>query len=402
MTEQALNDARPAALKITLLAASTLTVMAGITVAPALPLMHDQFRAVAGADLLTRLVLTVPSLFIAIAAPLAGVVVDRLGRRPILIAATVVYVVAGISGLFLESLTAILVGRALLGMAAGAIMTTAITLIGDYFSGEARERMMSLQAAAMALGGGIYLAVGGLFADYGWRAPFAIYFAPLALLPLMVSAVPEPTGETAGAEAEGAETPGVPLRGFVAFIVVLALINMIAYYMVPVQLPFLLRELGTETASLAGLALAVATLVGAVVSSQYARLKARLSHPAVFALGFAVMGLGFALVAAATGYAIVVVAMAVVGIGMGAALPNYSVWVVGRAPLAVRGRVIGGVITAFFLGQFLSPLVAQPIVDRFSIAGAYGVAAVALLVLAAGFIVAVVLQRRPSPEGPAP
>jgi len=402
MTEQALNDARPAALKITLLAASTLTVMAGITVAPALPLMHDQFREVAGADLLTRLVLTVPSLFIAIAAPLAGVVVDRLGRRPILIAATVVYVVAGISGLFFESLTAILAGRALLGMAAGAIMTTAITLIGDYFSGEARERMMGLQAASMALGVVVYLAVGGLFADFGWRAPFAIYFAPLALLPLMVSAVPEPTGETPGAEGGGAETPGAPLRGFVAFIVLLAMKNMIAYYMVPVQLPFLLRELGTETASLAGLALAVATLVGAVVSSQYARLKARLSHPAVFALGFTVMGLGFALVAAATSYGFVIAAMAVVGVGMGAALPNYSVWVVGRAPLAVRGRVIGGVITAFFLGQFLSPLVAQPLVDRFSIAGAYGMAAVALLVLAAGFIVAVVLRRRPSPEGPAP
>ena len=49
---------------------------------------------------------------------------------------------------------------------------------------------------------------------------------------------------------------------------------------------------------------------------------------------------------------------------MGLLMPNSSVWLMDLAPVEMRGRVMGGMTTAVFLGQFISPLVTQPMVTR--------------------------------------
>ena len=110
-------------LKLTLLLTSTLTVMAGATIAPSLPGMEKHFSelGVANAELLVRLVLTFPALFIMIGSPIAGIIIDKFGRKPPLAASVLLYGLAGSSGSYLESLELILVGRALLGLAVAGV-----------------------------------------------------------------------------------------------------------------------------------------------------------------------------------------------------------------------------------------------------------------------------------------
>lgn len=179
--------------KITLLVVSTLTAMSGATIAPSLPVMREHFSNVANADYLVRLVLTAPSLCVAIAAPFAGVMIDQIGRKPLLAVTLLVYGLAGSSGLWLNSLGLILVGRALLGLSVAGIMTTATTLIADYYTGSVRARFLGLQSASMALGGVVFLSVGGFLADMNWRMPFLIYLVAWVLLPLVLLFLPEPS-----------------------------------------------------------------------------------------------------------------------------------------------------------------------------------------------------------------
>lgn len=86
--------------KATLLLIAALTIMSGATIAPSLPAIEAHFAATKNAGLLTRLVLTLPALFIAFCAPFAGGLADRFGRRPLLIGSIVLYGFAGISGLW--------------------------------------------------------------------------------------------------------------------------------------------------------------------------------------------------------------------------------------------------------------------------------------------------------------
>ncbi len=180
------------AVKITILLTSMMTVMAGATIAPSLPEMTRAFPQNSNAEAMVKLVLTIPGLFIAITAPLSGWVIDRYGRIPLLLIMLLVYGVAGTSGLYLDTLLEILVGRAFLGIAVGGIMTTSVALIGDYFDGSERQKFLGIQSGVMAIAGAIFITGGGLLADVGWRYPFLIYAMAFAVFPLVIIFLIEP------------------------------------------------------------------------------------------------------------------------------------------------------------------------------------------------------------------
>ena len=76
----------------------------------------------------------------------------------------------------------------------------------------------------------------------------------------------------------------------------------------------------------------------------------------------------------------------VCGLGLGLLFPNLSLWLFNTAPLEFRGRLIGGMSSAIFMGQFLSPLAIEPLTPRFSIQECFAFAGIISLLLAAFFI----------------
>lgn len=383
--------------KITLLLVSTLTAMSNATIAPSLPVMREHFIDVANADYLVRLVLTAPSLFVAIGAPFAGFIIDQLGRKPLLAITLVIYGVAGSSGLWLNSLGPILLGRALLGLSVAGIMTTALTLIADYYTGLALTQFLGWQSAFTALGGFVFLSVGGFLGDISWRLPFAIYLVAWLFLPLVLRFLPEPSRNSSQPSRQQssipAESTSLPM-GLVVFTYGIALIAQAAFYMIPVQLPFYLQALTNASASQSGLAIASATLFIAVSSILYQRIKARLTFISIYETGFLSMGVGYGLISLANGYGIVLLGLAIAGFGLGLLIPNMNLCLTSISPTVLRGRTLGGLTTCFFLGQFISPLLSQPLSQLVGLSLAYRLAGVLLVLLA--LVTLVVMSRHKS------
>ena len=217
-------------IKVAILLISSLTVMSGATIAPSLPQIAKVFGDVPNAEFLSKLILTMPALFVAISAPLAGRFIDKYGRLKLLFVSIVFYAFAGASGFFLNDLYHILIGRAALGVFVGAIMTIATTLIGDYFEGQDRQRFIGIQGAFMALGGVVFVGSGGLLADVSWRAPFLIYFSALIFLPIIMSILKEPKRAVATEEKEGSGYPPMMIGVFAtAFIITFLAIFEVLY-----------------------------------------------------------------------------------------------------------------------------------------------------------------------------
>jgi MFS family permease len=86
------------------------------------------------------------------------------------------------------------------------------------------------------------------------------------------------------------------------------------------------------------------------------------------------MGLGSVIIALSTGYNGTLLGLLVSGIGLGLIVPNLNVWLVTIVPAAIRGRAVGGLTTAIFLGQFISPILMQPVASRAGLASAFAVA----------------------------
>lgn len=385
-----MNQPNPNSLivKMTLLLTSTLTVMAGATIAPSLPAMRSHFVGVENVDYWVRLVLTIPALFIVIASPLAGWTIDRFGRKPLLAASVLLYALAGSSGFILNSLDSILLGRVLLGIAVGGIMTSVTTLIADYYIGAARAYYMGLQAAFMGFGGVIFLSVGGWLADLNWHAPFLIYLFALVLVPSIVLSLYEPRRSFASVSDSVSETvqpTPTPIK-LLALIYGIAIVTQIIFYLIPVQLPFYLEALSKATASQSGLAIAFATLFSAFASIGYGRIKRRLDFINIFVLVFGLLGTGYLIIGFVKSYTLVLIGLAVCGLGLGLLMPNLTVWVSTAVSEQLRGRALGGLTTFFFLGQFLSPVFSQPVSQIIGLGNTYSFAGGLLLLLAVVFV----------------
>lgn len=385
---------RHAGRNTTLLLISSLTIMSGATIAPSLPAIEAHFAGSANVEILTRLVLTLPALFIMICAPFAGGLADRFGRRPLLIAAALLYGLSGMSGIVTDSLTGLLTGRALLGVAVAGIMTTATALVGDYFRGAARDRFMGYQSAFVGFGGLIFLTGGGLLAETHWRAPFAVYGLSLLLIPAVVAFVNEPVRARPSTTAASRPGSGTLWLAVIA-VYAAAVINSVAFYLLPTQLPFHLNAMGIGSPAVAGLAIGVGNLVGAVVALSYDRLRAKLRLTGVFGLAFGLTAVGYVLLGLADTLAHVLAAAGVVGLGLGMMMPNIAAAAMAAAAPDMRGRIAGGMTASVFAGQFISPFASQPMISAFGFANTYiyAGAGVGVIAMLAGAI-AVIYARR--------
>lgn len=374
--------------RITLLGASTLTVMAGATIAPSLPAIARVFHEAPRADARVPLVLTMPALAIMLTATGAGYVLDRFGRKRLLIASLALYAIAGAAGLWITSIDSLLLSRALLGLGVAGIMSSATTLVADYFTGPGRQAFMGAQGAAMAGGGIVFPLLGGALAEHHWRGPFAVYLAALLLLPGAWLCIHEPAhAQSLHRRATDADHEPVPWS-LVVLICAAATVGMTVFYLIPVHLPFRLATLFGDAPSRTGAAIAVLSACGATASLQYRRVRRYMNCASVCAVLFTAIGAGLIVLAHATHVATVMFAMVLCGFGISPLMPNLNVWLTDRTPARVRGRVIGVLTACVYLGQFVSPLAARPITVRHGLAGvrgAFGLAGIAALVVAAAF-----------------
>ncbi|MEU9269967.1 MFS transporter [Streptomyces sp. NPDC048251] len=376
-------------LRLTLLmAGSCLPILGAVLIAPVLPRMRDHFAGTPGVEALVPMALTIPALSLALLAPFAGIVVDRLGRKRLLVIATALYAVVGTSPLWLDSLGAIVAGRALVGVVEAAIMTCCTTLIGDYYSGRQRDRYLAMQTMCASISATAFFVLGGAAGSAGWRTPFWAYAVSLLLAPAMAAFLPRPrpTGNTTAPSpvAPTAPSPAVlpeparrpfpwrPLAGTCA----LTVFGAVLFYTVQVEMAFLLDDMGVTDPGMIGLAIAassLATVLGAVVFTRLGR-----TPDAWLPVVFALCALGFAVIWLAPGPVVLTVGAMINCFGGGIMLPSLLTLALSKLDYADRGRGTGLWTGSFFIGQFICPLVVLALTSAVgSLTGALGVLALA-------------------------
>jgi MFS family permease len=389
---------------IAVLLMASMTIMANATIAPSLPGLREHFADRPGIETLSGLLLTLPSLAILLTAGLAGWLADRFDRQVMLLVSGTLYALGGTSGLWAGSLEMMLAGRAVLGVGVAGTMTLAMTWGADLWQGPARAKFLGQQGAAMSAGGIVVMLLGGALAGMHWRGAFAVY---LIVLPVMIVGliVLAPFARRIRGEqraAARAEVTGpaaaFPWRAY-AFVGPLSFLFMATFYIVPTRLPFHMADLGLHNPAIVGMIMATMTLAAIPGSLLYGRIRRHLSAMSVFALSYAGMGLGMLIISQATGPLGILAGTLVCGAGMGPSMPNYTTYFMSVVPPAVRGRASGLLTTAFFAGQFASPLVSAPLVAWVGLAGAFEAVALILGLVAAALLALALREGRAQVAG---
>lgn len=120
--------------------------------------------------------------------PIYGKLGDQLGRKPLYLFAILIFLVGSVVGALAQSMTWMIVARAIQGIGGGGLMVLSQAIIADVVPARQRGKYMGLMGAVFGLSSVLGPLLGGFFTDGpGWR--WALWFnVPLALLAATISA----------------------------------------------------------------------------------------------------------------------------------------------------------------------------------------------------------------------
>lgn len=331
-----------------LVAVACLAPIGSTLFAPVLPHMIDHFSTVPRAGLLAPVALVTPALFVALLAPVAGIITDRAGRRRVLAIVLAIYATAGLAPFWIDNLYGIIFTRAIVGIAEAGIMTASTALICDYFTGERRAHWLSVQFGSTSVVAAACFGLAGFLGGYNWRAPFLLYGATALFIPLVLSVIFEPhRGDARIPEAEESPKRFWNLRFIVCL--GLTLVCGMLFYVTPVHISLVLSERGFTDAAMLGLASAIGSL-GVVARATLFRLLSRRSIGALLAGAMAAQAVGYAVLYTQPSLAGGIAGMFVNNLGCGISLPLVLAFTLCNIPEDYRGRASGTWTSMFFIG----------------------------------------------------
>jgi MFS transporter, DHA1 family, inner membrane transport protein len=367
------------------LAGATLALLVGIfavgsealVISPLLAdIAHDLNVGIDGAGLSVSMY----GLAVALMAPMAGLLAERISRRGTLLLGLVVFAAGGVMCAAAPTLGVLVGGRAVCGIGTGMFLPAAYAWVGDEVPYEDRARVMGRVVFGWALALVAGVPVGGFIGEVaGWREALVVMaflavaaaIAAARLLPRRTGAVPRVAGRSPGAGIGTAlQVPGVRV------LLLVNLLGMFAFYGVYTYLGSFIREeldVGSGVAGaiilLYGLGVAVISLNGRFLD-RFGKARALL---VALALNAAIMvslpWLGELPLALA-------VVIALLGVTQGGFLTAMAT-VTTEASEVSRGTVVALMSSTTYIGVTLGAAIMGPIFDGpgFGLVGAISAAA---------------------------
>ncbi|WP_294075861.1 MFS transporter [Sphingomonas sp.] len=346
---------------MTVVIAAFLPILAIISLFPAVPAMIDHFSSDPAAQWKVPSMVTAPGLTIAIISLFAGMLVDRFGRRKLLLVATFFYGIFGVAPFFLESLNAVYGSRLLLGLSEAAILTTLNTLIADYWDERGRRTWLTVQGMAGPALSSVVLFFAGTLVEWRWNAIFLIYLVAFPIFVAMWRWMFEPKSDATARRMLGIGEEGITASGFpwpVMFgIGAVTLFSSFLYYVFIINGGLVWKELGVSNPEQIGQITALPSLfilAGAILFWLLGRWG--VGSRGMIVTFLAILGAGLTIIGLAQDWRGMILGMTIQQTGAGMAIPVLIAWASKLLPFDHRGKGMGVWTACFFFGQFSSPL----------------------------------------------
>lgn len=334
---------------ITLLVGSMLILMGGAAVAPALPQISLAFPEYDG--IWITMIITLPSLAIAVTGFAVGMMADRFGKVRTLCVSLAVFAAAGMSGYVIDDLPLLLVSRFFVGVGIAGLTSCITALLSEYYHGTARVKVLSYQSAAMGIGVLVLETGGGALAGYGWHSPFLIYGLGFVILALVIVSLrePKPMELSAARPADGRTGD----RSVILYCYVGIFCTMLFSFTLPTRLPTYMAEVLGEASLMSGIVLGIHGTVQACVTLMHRRIADHVDRFAIIPLGLCLIAVSLAMFTLPAGLAVTIVNACIMGVGIGLISPTVVNLLAEQVTSDTSGKVMGGYSTLLNLGQFI-------------------------------------------------
>ena len=343
---------------------------------PVLPLYAEDFGA---SPAMAAAVIAVFSAAQMVAAPLWGRLSDRIGRKPVLIAAlvgsSIGSLVTGLAGV----LWVLFLGRVLDG-ASGSSYAVGQAAVADLAEPEDRPRLLGLLAAAFGVGFVAGPLVGSIAALGSRELPFFVA-AALAAGNAVVALVRLPSGRPAPAVLVpkpgrlalwGAAGPAVRRLAVLSLVAMVGFAGFEATFAMLVEHRF--PDVGDPTVY--GLFALIGLLMVLVQTRIVGPVNARLGTRSALRTALSLVAAGMVVLGMGGGWVGLAIALVLLVVGQGVFGPTLSNATVETVGVDGRGSALGLQQSAGAFGRILGPLLAGVLFGRVAVGAPYLVAAV--------------------------
>lgn len=289
--------------------------------------------------------------------PAMGMLADRVGRKPVLVAGLLVFGVGGGAIALVADYAVVLALRVVQGIGYAAIIPVGVTMLGDLYEASREATAQGLRIVSIQVVGLVSPPLAGLLVVASWRYPFLLYLLAVAVAGW--AWVVLPTVQPSGGES---------LRQYVADVVASARQPVVAAVMLSLAVRFVLttgfitfvsvllaRSVGSS-AFAAGLVVSAYSLVSLVGSAQAGRITATWNSLLVLVAGFLVAGVGMVTMGLGGSYPVVLGGMVLLGVGGGVTAPIQKSLVTQLVDPSFRGGAVSSAVIFQSIGQTAAPL----------------------------------------------
>lgn len=333
-----------------------------------------------------------------------GPVGDRYGKYRTAAFATFACAIGNFGAVFADSLTALIISRAIAGATGGGIIPLALAWIGDTIPYARRQVVLARFLTGTILGIACGQFIGGLFADtLGWRWAFgalaASYVVVGLLLQLELRQVIAPASYTVTADAIRprlsfwAQLAAIFRDRWARVVLVTVALEGAIIFGALAFVPSDLHDRFHISLTAAGGIVAAYGLGGVAYTFCARRLVTKLGERGLAQVGGIVVLLAFAALWLAGGWRVALAACFAIGFGYYMLHNTLQTNATQMAPDA-RGTAVAMFASFFFIGQSIGVALAALMVDYAGAAWLFLIAMVLTPLLATGFALA--LRTRPS------
>jgi multidrug resistance protein len=334
-----------------------------------------------------------------IAAPGAGYLVDRWGRRPVLIIGLLAIVIVNLVTPFVDDLTTFIVLRFVLGFGNAGIMPAALAATADIAPEERRAQWIGYVSGGISIGLIIGPTIGGVLYDaLGFAAPFYVsgVMAFIAVV-LVLFIVPETRPALVSDTTEGPSRSGFgdiwrnPPRPLGVLVTLLVVEFAWTFAWVATE-PAMIRQLYQQyayTATMFGVVVGVHGAATALGEFGFGGLSDRFGRFVLIAIGLIFHTAWYIGVDQAPQYTPLIIASIIAGLGSGLVTPAIGAAYVDISSADQRGRIAALKEIVLSLGGMLGPLFAAFTTDYLPPAYFFR-GATAMILLASGLAVVMI------------
>ncbi len=378
-------------------AAAGLVPLNSTMIAVALPAIADDFDISTGT---ASVLVTVYLVAMLVGQPLAGRVADVVGNRRAVTWALVGLIVTSFAAAFAPSFLWLVVARLAQACCAAALGPSVQSLLRALTTPDEQGRTFGLMGSVLGVGAALGPVIGGVLTQaFGWQAIFLVN-VPIAGGALFAAVRTRPRPVVGGDDGDVEATDERILNPVFVVCFSAQALSTLAQYALLLLTPIILDARGWQSGSI-GLALSALT-VGMIVmgppGGRAGDARGRRA-PSTFGLALAAVAVGVVLAAGpSVAPVVLVVVLAVFGLGLGLATPNLMSAALASVPMTRTGSAAGVLSMSRYVGSITTSVVISAVVTS----DAGGTRVVLALSCAATVVAALVATRLPSTPTTAP